>query len=89
MVKHASFKRRQKQYIILIQPDVRLMMLIGKTVRVNSLGSMFVLGVTRIGENLASVVLDWNLNENLFYPGLPLLCSRWVTHGKLLVKIFW
>lgn len=83
------FQKEADAVYILIQPDVRLVMLIGKTVRVNSLGSIFVLGVTRIGENLASVVLDWNLNENLFYPGLPLLCSRWLTHGKLLVKIFW
>lgn len=61
-------------------PDVRLVMLTGKTVRVNSLGSIFVLAVTRIGENLTSVVLDWNLNENLFYPGLPLLCNGWVVN---------
>lgn len=40
-------------------------MLIEKNLRVDTLGSVSMLAVTKIGENSVSVVLDWNLNENL------------------------
>lgn len=49
-------------------------------VTVHKLQTIYILaGKYNIGDKAASVVLDWNLNTDLFWPSLILL--RWVVNS--------